>query len=94
MKKRKVCVVINNRANYARIKSALTSIKRNNKLELQIVLGSSAVLNRYGNVSNIIKKDGFKINHIVYTLVEGENLLTMSKSTGLSVIEFSTAFDQ
>jgi len=94
MKKRKVCVVINNRANYARIKSALISIKRNNKLELQIVLGSSAILNRYGNVSNIIKKDGFKINHIVYTLVEGENLLTMSKSTGLSVIEFSTAFDQ
>jgi UDP-hydrolysing UDP-N-acetyl-D-glucosamine 2-epimerase len=94
MKKRKVCVVINNRANYARIKSALVAIKKNNKLELQIVLGSSAILNRYGAVSNIIRKDGFKINYIVYTLVEGENLLTMSKSTGLSVIEFSTAFDQ
>jgi UDP-hydrolysing UDP-N-acetyl-D-glucosamine 2-epimerase len=92
--KRKICVVINNRANYARIKSALVAIKNNNKLELQIVLGSSAILNRYGAVSNIIKKDGFKINYIVYTLVEGENLLTMSKSTGLSVIEFSTAFDQ
>lgn len=94
MKKRKVCVVINNRANYARIKSALISIQRNQKLELQIVLGSSALLNRYGNISNIIKKDGFKINRVAYTLVEGENLLTMSKSTGLSVIEFSTAFDQ
>ena len=94
MIKKKICVVINNRANYARIKSVLIAIKNNNKLELQIVLGSSAILNRYGAVSNIIKKDGFKINHIVYTLVEGENLLTMSKSTGLSIIEFSTAFDQ
>ena len=94
MIKKKICVVINNRANYARIKSVLTAIKNNNKLELQIVLGSSAILNRYGAVSNIIKKDGFKINQIVYTLVEGENLLTMSKSTGLSIIEFSTAFDQ
>ena len=94
MIKRKICVVINNRANYARIKSALVAIKKNSKLELQIVLGSSAVLSRYGAVSNIIKKDGFKINYTVYTLVEGENLLTMSKSTGLSVIEFSTAFDQ
>lgn len=93
MIKKKICVVINNRANYARIKSVLTAIKNNNKLELQIVLGSSAILNRYGAVSNIIKKDGFKINQIVYTLVEGENLLTMSKSTGLSIIEFSTAFD-
>ena len=94
MIKRKICVVINNRANYARIKSVLIAIKKNNKLELQIVLGSSAVLTRYGAVSDIIKKDGFKINYVVYTLVEGENLLTMSKSTGLSVIEFSTAFDQ
>ena len=94
MIKRKICVVINNRANYARIKSALVAIKKNSKLELQIVLGSSAVLSRYGAVSNIIKKDGFKINYTVYTLVEGENLLTMSKSAGLSVIEFSTAFDQ
>ena len=36
MIKRKICVVINNRANYARIKSALVAIKKNSKLELQI----------------------------------------------------------
>ena len=94
MKKRKICVVINNRANYARIKSALISIKKNKKLELQIVLGSSAILDRYGSVSEIIKKDGFKINRTVYTLVEGENLLTMSKSTGISIMEFSTVFSE
>ena len=93
MNKRKICVVINNRANYARIKSVLTAIKKNKKLELQIVLGSSAILDRYGRVSDIIKKDGFKINQIVYTLLEGENLLTMSKSTGISIMEFSTVFE-
>jgi UDP-hydrolysing UDP-N-acetyl-D-glucosamine 2-epimerase len=92
MKKRKICVVINNRANYARIKSALVAIKKNKRLELQIVLGSSAILNRYGEVSEIIKKDGFKINRVVYTLLEGENLLTMSKSTGISITEFSSVF--
>ena len=32
MIKKKICVVINNRANYARIKSVLTAIKNNNKL--------------------------------------------------------------
>ena len=74
MKKRKICVVINNRANYARIKSALVEIKKNKKLELQIVLGSSAILNRYGEVSDIIKKDGFKINRIIYTLPRGRKL--------------------
>ena len=75
MKKRKICVVINNRANYARIKSALVEIKKNKKLELQIVLGSSAILNRYGEVSDIIKKDGFKINRIIYTLLEEKTCL-------------------
>ena len=94
MKKRKICVVINNRANYARIKSALIAIKKNKKLELQIVLGSSAILDRYGAVSEVIKKDGFKINRTVYTLIEGENLLTMSKSTGISIMEFSTVFNE
>ena len=94
MKKRKICVVINNRANYARIKSVLIEIKKNKKLELQIVLGSSAILQRYGEVSDIIKRDGFKINRSIYTLLEGENLLTMSKSTGISIMEFSSIFNE
>ena len=94
MKKRKICVVINNRANYARIKSVLVEIKKNKKLDLQIVLGSSAILQRYGEVSEIIKRDGFKINHTVYTLLEGENLLSMSKSTGVSIMEFSSIFNR
>lgn len=94
MKKRKICVVINNRANYARIKSVLTEIKKNKKLDLQIVLGSSAILQRYGEVSDIIKRDGFKINRKIYTLLEGENLLSMSKSTGVSIMEFSSIFNE
>ena len=94
MKKRKICVVINNRANYARIKSVLIEIKKNKKLDLRIVLGSSAILQRYGEVSEIIKRDGFKINNTVYTLLEGENLLTMSKSTGISIMEFASIFGE
>ena len=31
MIKKKICVVINNRANYARIKSVLIAIKKNDK---------------------------------------------------------------
>ena len=35
---KKICVIINNRANYARIKSVLLAIKRHRKLKLQLVL--------------------------------------------------------
>ena len=39
-KKRKICVIINNRANYARVKSVLYEIQKNKKLKLQILLVS------------------------------------------------------
>ena len=92
MKKKKICVIINNRANYARIKSVLTAIKNHKKLDLQLILESSAILPRYGQVDKIIRKEGFKINEVIYTVIEGENPITMSKSSGLAVIELTTIF--
>ncbi len=93
-KKRKICVIINNRANYARIKSVLEEIKKNKNLKLQIVLASSSILDRFSSITEIIKKDGFKIDYKLYTLVDGENLVTMAKSTGLSIIEFTSALSK
>lgn len=89
---KKICVIINNRANYARIKSVLLAIKRHRKLKLQLVLESSSILPRYGSVNEIIKKDGFKIDELIYTVIEGENPTTMAKSAGLAVIELTTIF--
>jgi len=92
MSKRKICVVVASRANYGRIKSVLQAIKDNPELELQLVVGASAVLHRFGNVIDIIRKDGFTVDATVYMVVEGENPITMAKSTGLAIIELSTIF--
>lgn len=91
--KKKICVAINNRANYARVKSLLIEIKKNKNFELQILLGASAILSRFGELDNILKRDGFKKFEKIYSIVEGENLTTMAKSTGLSIIETSTFFE-
>lgn len=91
--KKKICIAINNRANYARIKSLLLEIKNNNNYELKILLGASATLDRFGNLEDIIKKDGFKKLERIYSIVEGDNLITMAKSTGLSIIEISNFFE-
>ena len=56
---KKICVVIGSRANYSSIKSAMNSIEKHKNLELQIVVTASALLNRYGNVAELIEKDGF-----------------------------------
>lgn len=92
-KKKRVCVVINSRANYGRIKSVLQAIKEHDLLELKIIVGASALLYRFGEVHKILEKDGFRPNAKVYSIVEGENPTTMAKSTGMAIMELATLFE-
>jgi UDP-hydrolysing UDP-N-acetyl-D-glucosamine 2-epimerase len=94
MSRRKVCVVIGSRANYSSIKSAMRAIAAHPALELQVVVGASALLDRYGAVVDLIEKDGFKAVARVHMLIEGETPATMAKSTGLGLLELPTIFDQ
>ncbi len=91
--KKKICVVVNSRANYGRIKSMLEAVDRHQDLELQLIVGASALLYRYGKVIDIIEKDGFTPSACIYSIVEGENLTTMAKSTGLAIQELATHFE-
>jgi UDP-hydrolysing UDP-N-acetyl-D-glucosamine 2-epimerase len=92
MSKRKVCVVLTMRASYAKIKPILKAIQKHQNLELQVVLAASALLDRFGNLESIVQNDGFEINGRIYMVVEGENLVTSAKSTGIGVVEFATCF--
>lgn len=91
---RKICVVIGSRANYSSIKSAMIAIKQHQELELQVVVGASAILDRYGAVVELIKKDGFIPSAEIHMLIEGETPATMAKSTGLGLIELSSVFER
>ena len=90
---RKVCVVITARPSYARIKTALRAVEEHPDLELQLVVGASALLERFGAPVDYIQEDGFDIAARVYMVVEGENLVTSAKSTGLGMVELATVFD-
>ena len=92
MTRRKICVVITARPSYSRIKSALRAIRDSEKLELQLVVAGSALLDRYGSAVDYIEKDGFKIDEKVFVVLEGENPTAMAKTTGLAVMELSTVF--
>lgn len=91
--RRKVCVAINSRANYGRIKSVLQAIRENPKLELQLIVGASGLLQRFGSVVDVMRKDGFEPTATVYSIVEGETPTTMAKSTGLAIMELATQFE-
>lgn len=81
------------RANYGRVKYVLKAIQKHPSLELQLVVGASVLLDRFGNAVRVIEKDGFVPIRKIYYVIEGENLETQAKSTGLGIIELSTVFE-
>jgi UDP-hydrolysing UDP-N-acetyl-D-glucosamine 2-epimerase len=90
---RKVCIVITARPSYARIKTVLQAVQCHPDLRLHLVVGASALLERYGPVIDVIRADGFQPDAVVHMVLEGENLVTTAKSTGLGVVELATIFD-
>lgn len=91
--KRKVCVVVTARPSYSRVRTALKAMQGNAKIELQLVLAASALLDRYGATSRYVERDGFSPIAKVHMVLEGENLATMAKTTGVGMMELSTVFD-
>lgn len=94
MRARRVAVVVGSRANYSSIKSVMRAVQERPDLELQLVAGASALLDRYGAVVELMRRDGFQESARVFMLVEGETPATMAKSTGLGLMELPTVFDQ
>ena len=89
---RKICVVITARPSYSRIKTLLTEINSNKNLELQLILGASALIQRYGSVIDIVEKDGFEISKKIYSSIDGDSPLISPKSTAILISELSSAF--
>jgi UDP-hydrolysing UDP-N-acetyl-D-glucosamine 2-epimerase len=93
LKPRKVCVVVNSRANYGRIKTFLRAAADHPDLELQLIVGASALLYRFGKVIDVIRGDGFEPQAIVHSIIDGETPVTMAKSVGLGIIDLATHFE-
>ena len=90
--KKKICIVVASRANYGRIKSVLRAVQDHPDLKVLLVVSASALLSRFGNVLQVIQRDGFKVDAMVHHVIEGETPTTMAKSTGLAIIELATIF--
>ncbi|MGE0887138.1 MAG: UDP-N-acetylglucosamine 2-epimerase [Blastocatellales bacterium] len=94
MNKRKVCVVLVDRANYGRIKPVMQAIANRPELELQIIAAGTMVLERFDQPVNVVRRDGFKVDGEVYLELEGSTPATMAKSVGFGVVEFASEFQR
>ena len=92
--KRKIAVVLVDRANYGRMKPVMQAIKAHPKLELQVICAGTMVLERFDRPLEIVKADGFDVNSEIYIELEGSTPSTMAKSLGFGIIEFSSEFSR
>jgi UDP-hydrolysing UDP-N-acetyl-D-glucosamine 2-epimerase len=92
MSRRKVCVVVTARPSYSRIKTAMVALRGREDVELQVVVAGSALLERYGTAVHTMEGDGFVISARVPMVLEGGDLISMAKTTGLGLLELATVF--
>jgi len=92
--RRKICVVLVDRANYGRLKPVMHAIKAHPELELQVVAAGTMVLERFHQPVKVVRNDGFSVDGEVYLELEGSTPGTMAKSVGFGVVEFTTEFQR
>ncbi|MFN0088640.1 MAG: UDP-N-acetylglucosamine 2-epimerase [Blastocatellia bacterium] len=93
-KRRKICVVLVDRANYGRLKPVMRAIAERPELELQIIAAGTMVLERFDLPVQVVRQDGFRIDGEIYIELEGSTPATMAKSAGFAVVEFASEFQR
>lgn len=91
--KRKICFIITSKIHYSRSKLLIKELSNENNIELQLVVGASAILPQYGDVLSEMEKDGFKYQAKVTMTLDGGSSVSMAKTAGLGVIEFASVFE-
>jgi UDP-hydrolysing UDP-N-acetyl-D-glucosamine 2-epimerase len=92
--RKKIAVVITNRANFARIKSFLIEAKKSKKIDLKIILCGSALTHNYGNLERELIKNKLKVSEKSFFLLEGSEIINQAKTTGIAIIELSNIFSK
>jgi len=82
---KKLAVLISARASYSRIRSTLLTLQERNRLEVQIVLSASASSSKYGNLGEVISKDGLEISWEIESQIDASLNSAMAKTVGLTI---------
>lgn len=94
MSRRKVCVVLVDRANYGRLKPVMRAVADHPEIDMQVVAAGTMVLGRFGKPVEVVRGDGFRVDSEVYLELEGSTPATMAKSVGFGVVEFASEFQR
>ncbi len=92
-KKRKIVFVITARASLPRIRTVISSCKKDKSLLVSIVVAASMISNKYGNVHDKLKNFGFDYDWLINSLHDDERISSQPKTTGNMICELATFFE-
>lgn len=87
-----MCFVITSKIHYSRNKRVLAEIKKHPRLELQVVVGGAALVEKTGVVVPELEADGFSIDAEYHMTLEGSSPMAMAKSAGIGLMEITSVF--
>jgi UDP-hydrolysing UDP-N-acetyl-D-glucosamine 2-epimerase len=89
LRKVRIVVVITARPSYSRVKSFISLLNSDNRIELLVVASAGSLIEKYGAVVNLIKSDGFNVVYELNNVLEGSTLRNSITGVGLSLIQLS-----
>ena len=87
-----ICILITNRTNYSKLKPLISNLKDSNAVLIKIVLSSSSIIKKYGNLVDLIRNDGFQIDSTLDSLLLNDTHSSMAISAGISMVQHATYY--
>ena len=85
-------VVVTARASYSRIRHLLISAEKDPRINLTVVLSSSAALTRFGDIEKALQADNIFNVVSLHNVIQGGRDIHSSKMTGLAILDLSNYF--
>ena len=89
-----ICVITGYRSDYTKLKSVLLSIKKHENLNLKIIVFGAHTLENCGETYQQIIEDGFAVEEVLSTNIQGNNTDAMVKSIGVGLMEISSVLNK
>ncbi|ACA38772.1 UDP-N-acetylglucosamine 2-epimerase (hydrolyzing) [Lysinibacillus sphaericus] len=92
--KRKICIVTGTRAEYGLLSNIANKIRRDEAIDLQMVVTGMHLSPEFGSTYKEIENDGFFIDEKIEILLSADSSTGIVKSIGLAAISFADAFNR
>ncbi|MEE3807522.1 UDP-N-acetylglucosamine 2-epimerase [Lysinibacillus fusiformis] len=92
--KPKICIVTGTRAEYGLLSNLANKIRRDEAIDLQMVVTGMHLSPEFGSTYKEIENDGFFIDEKIEILLSADSSTGIVKSIGLAAISFADAFNR